>query len=99
MAFDDLTRGCLQRFVSDARGVLTDEFTRQFQNQYGLDAKSGAVADLERLDLDDSHLETARVLREILAHYQATSPDGQASEVVGPSNPAASERLIANLPW
>lgn len=82
MAFDDLTRGRLQDFVSKARGVLKDEFTRQFQNEYGLDPASGTVADLSRLHLDDARRETARVLREILAHYEATSPDGGVSEVL-----------------
>lgn len=73
MAFDQTTRNRLQRFVSDARTLLTDEFTRQLQQDYGLDPKTGEVADLSKLDhLDDSRLETARVLREILAHYQAS---------------------------
>jgi len=82
MAFDDLTRGRLQDFVTDARRVLSDEFTRQFQNEYGLDPTSGAVADLSRLHLDDARLETARVLREILTHYQATSPDSRVADVL-----------------
>ena len=42
MAFDDTTRGRLQRFVTDARSLLIDEFTKQFQHDYGLDPDSGA---------------------------------------------------------
>ena len=73
MAFDKSTRNSLQRFVSDARSLLADEFTRQLQQDYGLDPKTGEVADLSKLShLDDSRLETARVLREILAHYLAS---------------------------
>ncbi len=73
MPFNQGTRNRLQRFVNDARSLLTDEFTRQLQQEYGLDPKTGEAADLSKLShLDDSHLETARVLREILAHYLAS---------------------------
>ena len=76
MAFDNATRNRLSRFVSDARGVLVEEFQRQLQGDYGMTPKTGEVAELERLKhLDDAKLETARVLRDILAHYLATSPD------------------------
>ena len=69
MAFDQPTRNRLQRFVSDARGVLTEEFTRQLQNDYGLDPVSGHVVPLDSLrHLDDARRETARILRETLAH-------------------------------
>ena len=72
MAFDDATRGRLQRFVA-ARALLTEEFTRQLQQDYGLDPSTGDVASLESLaHLDDRRLETARILREILAHYLAS---------------------------
>ena len=37
MAFDQTTRNRLQRFVNDARNVLEEEFTRQLQNDYGMD--------------------------------------------------------------
>ena len=37
MAFDQTTRNRLQRFVNDARRVLEEEFTRQLQNDYGVD--------------------------------------------------------------
>lgn len=73
MAFDDATRGRLQKFVGDARAVLTDEFAKQLQQDYGLDPQSGGVAELDSLaHLDDRRLETARILREILDHYMAT---------------------------
>src|SRR6266498_4150723 len=75
MAFDQPTRHRLQKFVSDARDLLVKEFTRQLQNEFGLDPASGSVTPLENLRyLDDSRRETARILRETLSHYNATTP-------------------------
>jgi hypothetical protein len=75
MAFDQTTRNRLQRFVSDARATLTEEFTRQLQNEYGLDPVSASITPIERLsNLDDARLETAKILRETLEHYRQTSP-------------------------
>lgn len=72
MAFDQATRNRLQRFVNEARRVLEEEFTRQLQNDFGLDPVSGAVADLASLrHINDAQRETARILRDTLAHYQA----------------------------
>jgi hypothetical protein len=73
MPFDDATRNRLKNFVGEARTLLSVEFTRQLQHDYGLDPRTGEVTDLARLrHLDDRRLETARLLREILAHYQAS---------------------------
>lgn len=73
MAFDQPTRNRLQRFVNDARRLLEKEFTRQLQNDYGLDPTSGSVSPLASLrHLDDQGLETARILRDTLAHYQSS---------------------------
>ena len=80
MAFDDATRGRLQKFVGDARTILTTEFTNQFQQDYGLDPESGDVASLDALKLDDQRLETARILRQIFDHYLA-SAIGHSTEV------------------
>jgi len=75
MAFDDKTRNRLQNFVSEARTLLTEEFTRQLQNDYGLDPETGEVSDIESLSsLDDTRRQTARLLRDILDHYQAINP-------------------------
>ena len=75
MAFDQSTRGRLQRFVTEARHTLEEEFTRQLQNDYGMDPVSGTVAPLENLrHINDQQRETARILRDTLAHYCA-SPD------------------------
>jgi len=72
MAFDDATRNRLQRFVSDARNTLTDDFTRQLQQSFGMDPLTGEVSDLTSLKhLDDQKLETAVILREIMDHYLA----------------------------
>ncbi len=83
MAFDDKTRKRLNDFVAGARRVLSEEFTRQLQNDYGLDPTSGSIAPLEKLaHLDDTRLDTARVLREIAAHYQATMPGADSATVL-----------------
>ena len=74
MAFDQSTRNRLQRFVTDARRTLEEEFTRQLQNDYGLDPISGTVAPLESLrHINDQQRETARILRDTLAHYCASA--------------------------
>ena len=49
MAFDQATRNRLQKFVGDARKLLSDEFTQQLQNTYGLDPVTGGVAELSNL--------------------------------------------------
>ena len=72
MAFDQTTRNRLQRFVNDARRVLEEEFTRQLQNDYGMDPNAGTVAELASLrHINDAQRETARILRDTLAHYTA----------------------------
>jgi hypothetical protein len=74
MAFDQTTRNRLQRFVNDARKVQEEEFTRQLQNDYGLDPTSGTITPLEKnlRHLNDAQRETARILRDTLAHYCAS---------------------------
>lgn len=72
MAFDQSTRNRLQRFVNDARRTLEEEFTRQLQNDYGLDPISGTASPLESLrHINDQQRETSRILRDTLAHYCA----------------------------
>lgn len=74
MAFDQSTRNRLQRFVGDARRILEEEFTRQLQNDYGLDPDSGTVSPLESLrHINDQQRETARILRDTLTHYCASA--------------------------
>jgi hypothetical protein len=74
MAFDQPTRNRLQRFVTDARRTLEEEFTRQLQNDYGLDPISGMASSLESLrHINDQQRETARILRDTLAHYCASA--------------------------
>lgn len=73
MAFDQATRNRLQRFVNEARKALEEEFTRQLQLDYGLDPASGTVTPIENLrHLTDAQRETARILRDTLAHYCAS---------------------------
>ncbi|MDB5322186.1 MAG: hypothetical protein JWN40_3817 [Phycisphaerales bacterium] len=77
MAFDQTTRNRLARFVGDARRILTEEFTRQCKQDYGIDPDSGEVSDLARLtQLNDSQRATARILRDTIDHYVAGSPSG-----------------------
>lgn len=74
MAFDQSTRNRLQKFVNDARNLLTEEFNRQLQATYGLDPKAGSVAAVDSLThLDNRQRQTANVLRDTLAHYLATT--------------------------
>jgi len=81
MAFDDKTRNRLQNFVSEARTLLTEEFTRQLQNDYGLDPSTGEVSDIESLTfLDDARRQTALLLRDTLEHYQASNPSSKIRE-------------------
>lgn len=83
MAFDQATRNRLQRFVNDARALLTREFTRQLQNDYGLDPSSGAVAELESMThLDNVRRETGRILRVTLEHYRASSPESSTKDLL-----------------
>jgi hypothetical protein len=73
MAFDDKTRGQLQKLVTTCRGLLTDEFRIQVQQTYGLDPNTGDVTPLERLThLSAAERETADLLRQTLAHYLAS---------------------------
>ena len=75
MAFDQSTRNRLQKFVNDARNLLTEEFTRQLQATYGLDPKAGSVAAVSSLThLDNRQRQIANLLREIVNHYVANSP-------------------------
>lgn len=72
MAFDQSTRNRLQKFVSESRTILTEEFTRQLQATYGMDPKNGSVAGLASLSfLDNQGRQTAIILRETLEHYKA----------------------------
>jgi len=81
--FDQGTRNRLQKFVGEARTLLSDEFSRQLQQDYGLDPNSGEVSPLESLyHLDAARLETARLLRDTLEHYQAGSPTGSARDIL-----------------
>ncbi len=75
MAFDQPTRNRLQKFVAASRALLTEEFTRQLQHEYGMNPVTGEVAELSQLPrLDDGRRQTARLLREMLEHYLSTSP-------------------------
>jgi hypothetical protein len=76
MAFDQSTRGRLQKLVNSCRGLLSDEFSIQLQQTYGLDPKTGEVTPMARLThLDDRQRHTAEVLRQTLAHYLGADDD------------------------
>ena len=83
MAFDQATRNRLQRFVSEARTLLTKEFTRQLQEDYGITPNSEEVATMETLSyLDNVRRETARILRVTLEHYRANSPGSSTTDLL-----------------
>lgn len=74
MAFDQATRNRLQKFVGDARTLLSEEFTQQLQNTYGLDPVTGDIAGLNDLPaLSPTDQQTAQLLRDTLEHYLAAS--------------------------
>lgn len=76
MAFDQSTRGRLQKLVNSCRSMLSDEFSIQLQQTYGLDPKTGEVTPMARLThLDDRQRHTAEVLRLTLAHYLGADAD------------------------
>ena len=60
---------------------MTEELTRQLQRDYGMDPKTGEVADIDdKLShLDDVRRETAKTLRQVFAHYLATESAGARS--------------------
>lgn len=75
-AFDQSTRGRLQKLVNNCRSLLSDEFNIQLQQTYGLDPKTGEVTPMERLKhLDDRQRNTSEVLRQTLAHYLGADAD------------------------
>ena len=83
MAFDQTTRNRLQKFVSEAKNLLSDEFTRQLQNDYGMDPDTGTVSDIENLPhLTDAEIQTAKLLRETVGHYQTSSPGSDEKEIL-----------------
>lgn len=76
MAFDQSTRGRLQKLVNSCRSLLSDEFSIQLQHTYGLDPTTGGVTPMDRLThLDDRQRHTAEVLRQTLAHYLGADAD------------------------
>ena len=84
MAFDQATRNKLQNFVSNARTLLTAEFTRQLQNDYGMDPNTGEVSNLDSLThLNDTQIQTAHLLRDTLKHYQTGSSSNDSKEILG----------------
>jgi hypothetical protein len=89
VAFDQSTRNRLQKLVSDCRRLLSDEFSIQLQQTYGIDPNNGEVASLERLaHLSDRDRQTAQLLRDTLAHYLAVDEDDKAHRI------AAIDRII-----
>ena len=87
MAFDKPTRNRLAGFVGDARDLLAEEFSQQFQTLYGFSDR-GTVIPLEQLGhLDETGLATAATLRERIDYLVKAHPDDREGV------PAAVERL------
>jgi hypothetical protein len=75
MAYDSATRNRLAHFVADARGLIAEEFTQQFQSLYGISPK-GDCTPLEKLPhLDEMQLATAALLRERIQYLIKSHPD------------------------
>ena len=76
MAFDQSTRVRLQKLVNDCRNLLSDEFSLQLQQTYGLDPITGEITPIERLPrLDDKQCHTAEVMRQTFLHYLGSDTD------------------------
>ena len=76
MAFDQNTRGRLQKLVNACRALLSEDFSIQLQQVYGLDPNTGEVTPMVRLThLDDRQRHTAEVLRQVLDHYLGADAD------------------------
>jgi len=89
VAFDQSTRNRLQKLVSDCRKLLSEEFSIQLQQTYGIDPHSGEVAGLDRLThLSDRDRQNAQLLRDTLAHYLAVDEDDKSNRI------AAIDRII-----
>jgi hypothetical protein len=74
MAFDKPTRNRLAAFVTEARRLITDEFTQQFQSLYGISGAS--LTELTQLThLDDTGLAVAGLLRERIDYLVKTHPE------------------------
>ena len=98
MAFDQSTRNRLQRFVSEARSLLTEEFTRQLQQEYGMDPRTGEVSDLVKLGhLDDARLEKAQLLGQLFAHYLASDKASSGATAKGVLNRIVREQAFTIL--
>lgn len=77
MAFDKPTRNRLAAFVAEARRLITDEFTQQFQSLYGIGETS--LTELSQLGhLDDAGLAVAGLLRERIDYLVKTHPEDKA---------------------
>ncbi|MFU0842379.1 MAG: hypothetical protein ACFWTZ_07225 [Burkholderia sp.] len=81
MAFNNEARKRLQKFVQTARNIIEDDFKRQLQGVFGMDAETGNIVPLSALKhLTTTDYETASDLREIFEHYklQDKTDDDQA---------------------
>ncbi|OGB35306.1 MAG: hypothetical protein A3F78_11690 [Burkholderiales bacterium RIFCSPLOWO2_12_FULL_61_40] len=82
MAFDQSTRSRLQKLVNACRALLSEDFSIQLQQVYGLDPNSGDVTPITRLThLDDRQRHTAEVLRQVLGHYLGADADDTAHRI------------------
>lgn len=82
VAFDQATRGRLQKLVNTCRSMLSEEFSIQLQQTYGLDPNTGEITPMARLSyLDDKQRHTAEVLRQTIAHYLGTDEDDKGHRI------------------
>ena len=87
MPFDNPTRTKLARLVTNARSLLTTEFTKQLQELYGIQP-DGRCTDLDKLThLDEEQLAIAEQLRERIFHLASGIEDKHPMAV-------ATDRLI-----
>ena len=82
MPFDTSTRNRLAGFVKDARDLITDEFTQQFSELYGIAADGTLTPVAQLTHLDENGRATAALLRERIAYLVRTHPEERGGPAV-----------------
>jgi hypothetical protein len=83
VVFDQGTKTKLQKFVSEARILLSNEFIRQLQNEFGIDPNTGLISEVSKLKhLDDTRRQTSRLIRDTIEHYITSSSNSDTLEAI-----------------
>ncbi|MEM1095206.1 MAG: SAM-dependent methyltransferase [Bacteroidota bacterium] len=89
---DTRQRNQLSRMVTQARTLLTDEFSAQLQSRYGIQPDGTVLADAQLAHLSDEDYTVAQQLRTRLDHL--TAADAKAGVVPKKARQAGIQRLL-----